>query len=253
MKFMNTLPSVIALAASLCCLSATQAQTSPELIPASAYTQPVDEDFLDADDFPILEDLLDEELLTSGLLKEGLRVEDILVKNFRYEDILAEGVGIEDIERFFEEKDANDTFVLTMPSIDLDDWFSQQYLYTPFSIHYLSAEEKAKYLALIQQFWPWNYTNMQASEVNNIMAGIINTMLEEINRCSRGLAAMEVLTNFITGGPKSPKDWANFIRKNHEAIGQALGQINKNRMYRICINNAARNYKSAFDEAYRIY
>jgi len=244
--------SALALTAALLFPSASvQAQTLPESAPASVYMQLADKNVPDDDDVLILEDFFDEDLLASGLLKEGLRIEDVLVKNFRPEDILAEGVRIEDIENFFGEEDQHKASTLQIPDMYLYEWFSQQPLYNmPFSIYTLTPEEKAVYLALIQQFWPWNYSGMQASEINNAMAGIINTMLEEINQCSRGLAAMEILTNFITGGPKNPKDWAKFIRENHEAIGQVLGQVHKSRMYRACINVAAASHRSDFDMAY---
>jgi len=130
-----------------------------------------------------------------------------------------------------------------------------EYYYSPFATYSLTPEEQAAYLAFIQMFWPGTYDYMQPWEVSDEMAAIINTMIETVADCSRGLASVQILTEFLFDviGAKKPKtveDWKEFIKEHYEIIAQAFGQMRYNRKYRACINVTAANWRSTFEMTY---
>jgi len=141
----------------------------------------------------------------------------------------------------------------------LNDWYDpQDPVYEPFATYSLTPEEQAAYLALIQEFWPGVYDNMQPWEINDEMADVINTMVETIANCSQGLAAVNSFVGAVktfrdTSGLLNPKKWATFIRKYKQDLLQGLGILRYNRRHGHCVTVASANWRSTFEMAYGQY
>jgi len=143
--------------------------------------------------------------------------------------------------------------------LSLNNWYGpQDPVYAPFATYSLTSEQQAYYLSLIQLFWPGTYAYMQAWEVSDEMAQIINAMIEAVANCSQGIAAVQVFTqlvfDFIQGDfPKTPEDWYYFIEENFDVISQALGNNRYNRKYMACLNSVAWYWRSTFEMTYLDY
>jgi len=154
----------------------------------------------------------------------------------------------------------NTLLLLPADNLLLNNWYSpHDPVVTPFfSTYSLTPEEQAFYLALIQQFWPGVYDNMQPWEINDDMADVINTMFTEIIYCSQAMSAVhglfDALQGFLTGNmPKTISAWAGFLRDRATEIHDALTKIQYNRMYRSCITVVSANWRTTFEMAYGQY
>jgi len=150
--------------------------------------------------------------------------------------------------------------VCLQPSLLLNEWYADlnDGLIQPYATYSLTPEEQEAYLAIIKALWPWNYSNMQANEVNDAMADIINKMLWEISNCSKAMVGVHIIaiiySHFISGGTiKSLDDLKDFIEDNDDAIVGMINVIRGNMWYRTCADTAAWIWKSPFEIAYGDY
>jgi len=146
------------------------------------------------------------------------------------------------------------------PSPFLNQWYDDwdDGLIQPYAAYSLTPEQQEAYLKIIKAFWPYNYSSMQAYEVNDEMADIIDKMLWEVSNCSTALTSVHMITliysHFLSMGTiKTVLELAEFIYDNQEDIVGMIDVIRGNVWYRTCANNAAWIWKSPFDIAYGDY
>jgi len=146
------------------------------------------------------------------------------------------------------------------PSLLLNEWYADlnDGLIQPYATYSLTPEEQAAYLAIIQALWPYNYGSMQAHEVNDAMAEIINKMLWEISKCSKAMVGLHMATiiysHFLSmGSIKTVLELAEFIYDYQDDIVGMIDVIRGNMWYRTCTDTAAWIWKSPFDIAYGDY
>jgi len=144
------------------------------------------------------------------------------------------------------------------PALLLQEWNDWEDWYQPFATYSISPEEQAAYLALIQEFWPGVYDDMQPWEINDEMADVINTMVETIADCSQGLATVNSFVGAVktfrdTSGLLNPNKWAKFIKNYKDDLLQGLGLLRYNRRHKHCITVASANWRTTFEMAYGQY
>jgi|TARA_R100000093_G_scaffold70925_1_gene45249 hypothetical protein len=104
----------------------------------------------------------------------------------------------------------------------------------------LSAEDKQKYHDLIQSIWSGSVSSTP-SQITEEVADIVDTVIDETYSCSEDFAGTLTLLAAIGGAWILPR---NIVKYYFDALETWLSDVEGNITYKICINQAALNWKS---------
>jgi len=145
-------------------------------------------------------------------------------------------------------------------------WYGQKNWYTPFSTWTMTADQQNAYLLTIQKIWPWVFDGVEAWEVNDEMAEIVDIVLEEIADCSKAMFFVNITVDAL--------HQELVLRKVARALGQTvywlykhvysnistyntvenlIDVVSENSQYKICVNTAAWQWRTPMDMAYWDY
>jgi len=145
-------------------------------------------------------------------------------------------------------------------------WYGQEGLYTPFATWTMTADQQHAYLLTIQKIWPWVFDGVQAWEVNDEMAEIVDIVLEEIADCSKAMFFVdlavdtlhqELVLRKVARALRQTVYWLyNHVYSpisTYYTVQDLIDDVFENSNYKICVNTAAWQWRTPMDLAYWDY
>lgn len=112
----------------------------------------------------------------------------------------------------------------------------------------LTQEMKQGYIDVIHKIWPNVLNRYSADDVTEEVAEIIDTVLNSITNCSNGMALVhELFEDFYM--PFKINKWRTLIKEAFDVFSDWLDALEENRKYKVCVTNAAWQWRSVIEMA----
>jgi len=145
-------------------------------------------------------------------------------------------------------------------------WHGQENLYAPFATWTMTEDQQYAYLLTIQKIWPWVFDSVQAWEVNDEMAEIVDIVLEEIADCSQAMFFIDFTVDtlhqelILRRAARALGQTVYWLYtyvyspiSNYKTVKNLIDVIYENSSYRVCVNTAAWQWRTPMDLAYWDY
>jgi|GEM_PF-1498710 len=146
-------------------------------------------------------------------------------------------------------------------------WYGQgENWYTPFATWSLTADQQNAYLLTIKKIWPLGFGGVQALEVNDAMAEIVDIVLEEIATCSEAMYLVnltfdslrqDLILRKVARALGQTVYWLynaySTISDISDAVNGWIDVTSGNSSYKVCVNTAAWQWRTPLELAYWDY